>query len=73
MEVLLLAAEIATALNENTKGFRECTVTKDCAGLCYTFDTTEDAELFQEKRSQALEGKSRSVFAAGAAVYEYWV
>lgn len=71
MEVLVLAAALATALNSKTKGFRDCRVSEDSAGLRYSFDTTSDAETFLEKRSKALEGKPMSVFALGANVYEY--
>jgi hypothetical protein len=71
MEVLALAAALATALNSKTKGFRDCRVSEDSAGLRYSFDTTSDAENFLSKRTKALEGKPMSVFASGANVYEY--
>ena len=71
MEVLSLAAALATALNTNTQGFRDCRVSEDSAGLRYSFDTIGDAEIFQAKRTKALEGKGVSIFVLGADVYEY--
>jgi hypothetical protein len=71
MDVLSIAAALATTLNVNTQGFRDCRVSEDSNGLCYSFDTIKDAETFREKRLRALKGKPMAIFASGADVYEY--
>lgn len=72
MDVLTIAASLATVFNARTKGFRDCRVSDDALGLCYVFDTTKDAEAFQQKRARVLEGKPISVYSIGAEVYEYF-
>ncbi|GAA5120929.1 hypothetical protein JIN84_00015 [Luteolibacter yonseiensis] len=71
IEVLRLAAELASVLNLRTQGFRRCRVSDDSTGLCYSFDTISDAQVFLDKRTRSLRGKPVFLFARGAEVYEY--
>lgn len=62
MDVILIAAALATTLNANAKGFRDCRVSEGSTGLCHSFDTVKERGNIPGKTRQGAQGKTDGHF-----------